>query len=68
VPSDREQYIHRVGRTGRKGREGTGILILAPWEAFFLRSIQDLPITEAPLPLIDPEMRKKVAIFLSNLP
>ncbi|XP_078176814.1 DEAD-box ATP-dependent RNA helicase 31-like isoform X2 [Carex rostrata] len=67
VPADREQYIHRVGRTGRKGREGTGIIILAPWEGFFLRSIQDLPITEAPLPLIDPDMRKKVARALAHV-
>ncbi|KAF3331781.1 DEAD-box ATP-dependent RNA helicase 31-like protein [Carex littledalei] len=67
VPADRDQYIHRVGRTGRKGREGTGIIILAPWEGFFLRSIQDLPITEAPLPLIDPDMKKKVARALAHV-
>ncbi|KAJ4788874.1 DEAD-box ATP-dependent RNA helicase 31 [Rhynchospora pubera] len=67
VPADREQYIHRLGRTGRKGKEGTGILMLAPWEGFFLRSIQDLPITEAPLPLIDPDTRKKVARALEHV-
>lgn len=60
VPADREQYIHRLGRTGRKGKEGVGILMLAPWEEFFLSSIKDLPITKAPLPLIDPDTRKKV--------
>jgi len=60
VPADREQYIHRLGRTGRKGKEGQGILLLAPWEEFFLSSIKDLPITKAPVPLVDPDTRKKV--------
>lgn len=67
IPADREQYIHRLGRTGRKGKEGKGILMLAPWEDFFLSSVKDLPITKAPLPLIDPDTRKKVHSFLLSL-
>ncbi|MQM05796.1 hypothetical protein Taro_038609 [Colocasia esculenta] len=67
VPADREQYIHRLGRTGRKGKEGKGMLLLAPWEEFFLSSIQDLPISKAPLPLIDPDTRKKVERALSHV-
>uniref|UniRef100_A0A0A0K511 ATP-dependent RNA helicase n=1 Tax=Cucumis sativus TaxID=3659 RepID=A0A0A0K511_CUCSA len=60
LPADREQYIHRLGRTGRKGKEGQGILLLTPWEEFFLSTVKDLPITKAPMPLIDPETKKKV--------
>ncbi|XP_059312484.1 DEAD-box ATP-dependent RNA helicase 31-like isoform X2 [Lycium ferocissimum] len=60
VPADRQQYIHRLGRTGRKGKEGQGILLLAPWEEYFLSTIKDLPISKAPVPLIDPETKKKV--------
>ncbi|XP_020105931.1 DEAD-box ATP-dependent RNA helicase 26-like [Ananas comosus] len=60
LPADREQYIHRLGRTGRKGKEGKGILMLAPWEKFFLASIKDLPVTEAPLPLTDSNTQRKV--------
>ncbi|GMI73639.1 hypothetical protein like AT5G63630 [Hibiscus trionum] len=67
VPADREQYIHRLGRTGRKGKEGQGILLLAPWEDFFLPSIKDLPMTEASLPLVDPNTNKKVEGALSYL-
>ncbi|XP_008789556.2 DEAD-box ATP-dependent RNA helicase 31-like [Phoenix dactylifera] len=67
VPADREQYIHRLGRTGRKGKEGVGLLMLAPWEEFFLTSIKDLPITKAPLPLIDPDTRKKVERALAHV-
>ncbi|KAJ0963008.1 hypothetical protein J5N97_028130 [Dioscorea zingiberensis] len=67
IPADREQYIHRLGRTGRKGKEGKGILMLAPWEDFFLSSVKDLPITKAPLPLIDPDTRKKVERALAHV-
>ncbi|XP_075519107.1 DEAD-box ATP-dependent RNA helicase 26-like isoform X2 [Primulina tabacum] len=59
VPADRQQYIHRLGRTGRKGKEGEGVLLLAPWEEFFLSDVKDLPITKASEPLVDPDTRKK---------
>ncbi|KAK6919996.1 DEAD/DEAH box helicase domain [Dillenia turbinata] len=59
LPADREQYIHRLGRTGRKGKEGQGILLLAPWEEFFLSAIKDLPMTKASSPAVDPDTRKK---------
>lgn len=64
LPADREQYIHRLGRTGRKGKEGKGVLMLAPWEKFFLSSIKDLPVTEAPLPLTDSNTQRKVSFLL----
>ncbi|GFP91917.1 dead-box ATP-dependent RNA helicase 31 [Phtheirospermum japonicum] len=67
VPSDRQQYVHRLGRTGRKGKEGQGILMLAPWEEFFLSSVKDLPISKAPDPLVDPDTRKKVERALSHV-
>ncbi|GAB2291097.1 hypothetical protein Dimus_025352 [Dionaea muscipula] len=67
LPSDREQYIHRLGRTGRKGKEGRGILLLAPWEEFFLVSIKDLPMTKSPVPSVDPDVKKKVERALSQV-
>jgi superfamily II DNA/RNA helicase len=68
LPADREQYIHRLGRTGRKGKEGQGILLLAPWEEFFLSTTKDLPITEAPPPSVDPDTKKKVSFVLFSPP
>ncbi|KAJ3670913.1 hypothetical protein LUZ60_008339 [Juncus effusus] len=59
LPSGREQYIHRLGRTGRKGKEGLGVLILAPWEKSFLNSIKDLPVSEAPPQQPDSNCRNK---------
>ncbi|KAL5571403.1 hypothetical protein UlMin_021000 [Ulmus minor] len=67
LPADREQYIHRLGRTGRKGKEGQGMLLLAPWEEFFLSTIKDLPVPKAQAPLVDPEIKKKVERALSQV-
>ncbi|KAI4311443.1 hypothetical protein MLD38_036339 [Melastoma candidum] len=67
LPSDREQYIHRLGRTGRKGKEGLGILMLAPWEEFFLSTIKDLPLSKATAPSVDPDTMKKVERALSHV-
>ena len=40
IPYDVEAYVHRVGRTGRAGREGTAILFVAPRERRMLRAIE----------------------------
>ncbi|KAL6633275.1 hypothetical protein ACP70R_025946 [Stipagrostis hirtigluma subsp. patula] len=60
VPPDREHYIHRLGRTGREGKSGRGILLIAPWEEYFLDEISDLPIEKYQAPGIDEEMKQKV--------
>ncbi|KAF4047254.1 Helicase conserved C-terminal domain [Phytophthora infestans] len=44
--TDRDQYIHRLGRTARAGMEGRGILVLADFEKVMLRDLADLPLTE----------------------
>ena len=40
VPHDTESYVHRIGRTGRAGREGDAILFVAPREKRMLNSIE----------------------------
>lgn len=67
LPADRQQYIHRLGRTGRKGKEGEGVLLLSPWEEFFLSAIKDLPISKTPAPSIDPDTEKKVERALCHV-
>ncbi|CAL6275350.1 unnamed protein product [Bathycoccus prasinos] len=47
LPSSREQYVHRLGRTGRAGKTGEGLLILADFEKYILRSMKDLPLQVA---------------------
>ncbi len=53
IPYDNEAYVHRIGRTGRAGREGQAILFVAPKETRLLRSIeqstrQKLTVMELP--------------------
>ena len=40
LPSSAEVYVHRIGRTGRAGREGAAMTILDPREQRLLRSIE----------------------------
>ena len=48
LPSDKAQYIHRLGRTARAGKAGGGHLLLADFERFFLNSLRDLPVQTRP--------------------
>lgn len=47
VPIDPDAYVHRIGRTGRAGREGVAITFLEPREQRLLRNIQNA--TRAPI-------------------
>jgi hypothetical protein len=40
VPWDPEQYVHRIGRTGRAGREGDAITLVTPRDYRLLRTIE----------------------------
>ncbi|MDX8391888.1 MAG: DEAD/DEAH box helicase [Mariprofundaceae bacterium] len=40
LPHDTESYIHRIGRTGRAGREGDAILFITPREKRMLYTIE----------------------------
>ncbi len=40
IPYDTESYIHRIGRTGRAGRTGDGILFVSPREKRLLSNIE----------------------------
>lgn len=40
LPFDSESYVHRIGRTGRAGREGTAVSIVTPHEFRMLQKIE----------------------------
>jgi len=42
LPTAPEVYVHRIGRTGRIGREGVAITLLAPREQRFLQYVERL--------------------------
>ena len=66
IPYDTEAYVHRIGRTGRAGREGTAILFVAPREIRMLRTIERVtrqPIEPLRLPSREAVADKRVARF-----
>ncbi|KAJ9506529.1 hypothetical protein QJQ45_005026 [Haematococcus lacustris] len=48
APSDKAQYVHRVGRTARAGKAGKALLMLCDFEADFRRQLKELPLVPAP--------------------
>ncbi len=48
VPSHSEDYVHRIGRTGRAGRDGKAVMISAPSDAKLLDAIEKLIDKEIP--------------------
>ncbi len=55
VPSSPETYVHRIGRTGRAGREGVAITLVEPREHRLLRDIErtiGAPLQVAGLPTV----------------
>ncbi|KAK0843396.1 hypothetical protein LTS02_016106 [Friedmanniomyces endolithicus] len=44
LPSNGEQYVHRVGRTARAGNQGRAVILLTDREKYFLAVNRHLPI------------------------
>ena len=40
MPGDTESYVHRIGRTGRAGRDGTAVLFVTPRQQRMKRDIE----------------------------
>ncbi|KUF11123.1 DEAD/DEAH box helicase [Pseudoponticoccus marisrubri] len=49
LPDTPDNYVHRIGRTARAGREGEAIAFCAPDEGDLLRQIQKVMKTEVPV-------------------
>ncbi len=55
LPEVPDNYVHRIGRTARAGREGEGIAFCAPDELDQLKQIQklmkiDIPVASGTMP------------------
>jgi len=48
VPKNAEDYVHRIGRTGRAGRDGKAMMMSAPRDGKNLDAIEKLLQTEIP--------------------
>jgi ATP-dependent RNA helicase RhlE len=66
LPNVAEQYVHRIGRTARAGREGVAVSFCAQDEREYLRDIQRLTkvtLDQVPLPQ---GLREEVAIVATH--
>ncbi len=62
VPSHSEDYVHRIGRTGRAGRDGKAVMICAPADDKNFAAIEKLIDKEIPRAEIDvpkPERKQR---------
>lgn len=41
IPQDPESYVHRIGRTGRAGKNGVAVTFVTPREMGYLRIVED---------------------------
>lgn len=70
LPDDPEVYVHRVGRTGRAGREGIAISLLSPKDRWQLRRIEDytrFKLQKAELPTIAQIENHRQALLMEQL-
>ena len=70
IPYDTEAYVHRIGRTGRAGREGKAILFVAPRERRLLKQIERAtrqPIKTMDLPSRDMVQNKRLESFREQI-
>ena len=66
LPEDAEDYVHRIGRTGRAGAEGTSISFACEDDSFLLPEIEEfigrkLPCEQAPESLLEGSHGESVA-------
>lgn len=58
LPEDKEQYVHRIGRTGRAGRKGVAISFVTPEDSNNRIAIEEY--TKHKLPIVMPPSKEEV--------
>jgi ATP-dependent RNA helicase DeaD len=72
APNDPDTYVHRIGRTGRAGMEGTAISFFMTEERFMIRAIESRtrksidPLDIKIVPRPEPDLKKAFAV--QNVP
>ena len=64
LPEEHESYIHRIGRTGRAGKEGIAILLVSPNEMYRIRRLEKVtrtPLLEIPAPSLETIITTKMS-------
>jgi ATP-dependent RNA helicase DeaD len=70
VPSNPDAYVHRIGRTGRAGREGVAITLVEPREHRMLRNIEAATRSKleiAHLPTVADLRERRTEMLRANL-
>ncbi len=70
IPYDTESYVHRIGRTGRAGRQGDAILFVTPRERNMLRAIERAtrqPIEVMDLPSVETVNDRRITRFKDRI-
>lgn len=70
IPFDHETYVHRIGRTGRAGREGEAILLISPKQQRLLKSLErttNSPLNRVMLPSAQELNAKRMEIFQNKI-
>jgi len=70
LPMNGEQYIHRLGRTGRAGKSGVGYTVLYPFEAPIFnhyKEVKSLPIQKTKAPEVAEKTVKAVHDAIRNV-
>ncbi|KAI1171065.1 ATP-dependent RNA helicase MSS116 [Nemania sp. FL0916] len=67
IPSDKESYVHRLGRTARAGAEGRGTFIVTAHETWFPKwELKAITFNEHPADLTARDHIKRVAEQIEN--
>ena len=70
LPDDAEVYVHRIGRTGRAGKTGVAITLLAPREKRRLREVEALtkqPVTKMEIPTASDIVKHRESQVVENV-
>jgi ATP-dependent RNA helicase RhlE len=71
LPNQPEAYVHRIGRTGRAGKRGWAVSLVAPEERRFLQAISALigkPLQVQPVPRFEDGRMIEGAVLVEKKP